>query len=159
MTLNFSISSIQRKAKHYCSYQERSHKEVIQKLYSLGARKTEVEQVIAWLIEENYLIEERFATQFASGRFKLKKWGKIKIRQALQQKGVSQVNINIALDKIDEDAYKKTVSALAYKKWSSLKAGTALVKKMKTYQYLLQKGYEAALINQALAKLNAMQQS
>lgn len=151
--LNSSISSIQRKAKHYCAYQERSHKEVIQKLYTLGARKPEVEQVIAWLIEENYLNEERFAIQFASGRFKLKKWGRIKIKQALQQKGVSSFNINKALESINEELYEKTLSILTNKKWNSLKTGTAMIKKMKTYKYLLQKGYETAIINRALGRL------
>jgi len=78
LSLNLSISVIQRKAKDYCSYQERSRAEIIKKLYSLGARKTEVEQVITWLIEENYLNEERFASQFARGKFNLKNGGESK---------------------------------------------------------------------------------
>lgn len=153
MALNVSISVMQRKAKDYCSYQERSHTEIIKKLYSLGARRSEVEQVIAWLIEENYLNEERFAIRFATGRFNLKKWGKIKIKQALKQKGVSIYNINLALDKIDENAYAKTLEKLAYRKFASLKTGTIVIKKMKTIQYLLQKGYERSLIQQAILKL------
>jgi len=154
LSLNLSISVIQRKAKDYCSYQERSHAEIIKKLYSLGARKTEVEQVITWLIEENYLNEERFALQFARGKFNLKKWGRIKIKQALKQKGVSSYNINLALDKIDENTYIKTLEKLANKKFASLKAGTLMIKKMKTIQYLLQKGYERPVIQQAILKLD-----
>ena len=154
LSLNLSISVIQRKAKDYCSYQERSHAEIIKKLHSLGARKAEVEQVITWLIEENYLNEERFASQFARGKFNLKKWGRIKIKQALKQKGVNSYNINLALDKIDENTYIKTLEKLANKKFASLKAGNLMIKKMKTIQYLLQKGYERPVIQQAILKLD-----
>ena len=69
-----------QKLKHYCGYQERSHLEVKQKLYSLGLMKKEVEELISRLIEEGYLNEERFAIHFASGKLRIKGWGRQKIR-------------------------------------------------------------------------------
>ena len=68
-----------QKLKHFCGYQERSHFETTQKLYSLGLYKKEVEMLLSQLIEENYLNEERYATAFASGRFRIKQWGRIKM--------------------------------------------------------------------------------
>lgn len=141
-----SLSEIQRKIKHYCAYQERSHAEVIQKLYGFGLRKIEIDEVIAWLIENDYLNEARFATRFAGGKFRMKKWGRLKIKQALQQRKISAYNINTALEEIDETAYLKALQGLALRKWHSLKSDTVLVKKMKATRYLLQKGYEKNLI-------------
>ena len=73
------------KIKQYCAYQERSHSEIKDKLYGFGLRKNEVEEILATLIEENYCNEERFAEQFAGGKFRMKQWGRIKIRRALQE--------------------------------------------------------------------------
>ncbi|CAN5544190.1 regulatory protein RecX [soil metagenome] len=150
-----SLSVIKRKAKDYCAYQERSHMEVIQKLYSFGLYKADVEAIIASLIEENYLNEERFAIQFAGGKFRIKKWGRIKIMQALKQRKISTYNINKAMNDLDEAAYSKTLQGLATKKWNTLKTGTPAIRKMKTMTYLLQKGYERSLIIQALNKLTS----
>src|ERR1700744_6284152 len=78
-----------QKAQHYCAYQERCHSEVKEKLYSIGLRKNDVEELMATLVEENYLNEERFAVQFAGGRFRIKHWGKVKIKFELKKKQVS----------------------------------------------------------------------
>ena len=78
------------KIKHYCAYQERSHKEVMGKLYDLGLFKKDAELLVSQLIEEGYLNEERFAIQFAGGKFRIKQWGKKKIVYALKEKQVSE---------------------------------------------------------------------
>ena len=75
----------------------------------------QVEVVLAQLIEDNYLNEERFANTFARGKFRIKKWGRIKIKFELQQKRVSPYNINKALDEIDETAYQETLQKLFYR--------------------------------------------
>lgn len=141
-TPEIAITKIQQ----YCSYQERSHFEVKEKLFSYGLNKAEVENIIGKLIEDNFLNEERFAIQFAGGKFRLKKWGKIKISYELKLKKVSSRNIQIALDTIDETSYKATLQKLVYTKWNSLKKETVLIKKLKTIKYLQQKGYEKNLI-------------
>lgn len=144
-----------QKARHYCGYQERSHAEVKEKLYSFGLRKQEVEESLSQLIEENYLNEERFAIQFAGGKFRMKQWGRIKIKYELKQKQVSEYNIKKAMKEIGEDDYGRILKKLAEKKWSALKGeGVNLFVKMsKTTDYLLQKGFEPELIRQAIAKL------
>src|SRR4030081_1027510 len=86
-----------QKARQYCAYQERCHKEVKDKLYGYGLHKKEVEESLSQLIEENYLNEERFAIQFAGGRFRMKQWGRVKIRYDLKQRQVSEYCIKKAL--------------------------------------------------------------
>ena len=144
-----------QKAKHYCGYQERSHQEVKEKLYSFGLYKQQVEELLSQLIEENYLNEERYAIQFAGGKFRMKQWGRVKIKYELKQKRVSEYNIKIAIKEIDEDDYTKTLQKLAEKKWTSVKGEGVnhYVKLSKTTDYLLQKGYEPDLIKEAIATI------
>jgi regulatory protein len=139
-----------QKAKHYCAYQERSHAEVKEKLYSFKLRKSDVEEILSSLIEEDYLNESRFATQYASGKFRMKHWGRIKIKISLTQKQVSAYNIKSALAQIDEAEYLKTIERLAEKKGKELKGETAFVKRHKIIQYLLQKGFENNVICRVL---------
>lgn len=139
------------KIKHYCAYQDRSHKEVLGKLYDLGLYKQEAELLIAELIQEGYLNEERFAIQFAGGKFRIKHWGRKKIEQALKEKQVSSYCIKTALAQIDEDDYRKTLYRLADKKWQLLKTeGNIFVKKRKLQDHLLQKGYEYELVKEVI---------
>lgn len=149
-----TIDQALQKARYYCSYQERSHAELREKLYGFGLRKHEVEQVLSQLIEENYCNEERFAEQFAGGKFRMKQWGKQKIRHALQEKRVSEYCIRQALKQIDGEAYEKTLLKLSAGKWEQLGSERNIFTRMaKTRDYLLQKGYENDLIGVALQKL------
>ena len=133
-----------QKARHYCGYQERCHFDVKEKLYSFGLRKPQVEAALATLIEENYLNEERFAIQYAGGHFRLKQWGRIKIRYELRQKQVSDYCIRKALEGIDEEEYERTLDRLAAGQWEKLSSEpNLLIRKRKLQEYLLQKGYEA----------------
>jgi regulatory protein len=144
-----------QKIKQYCAYQERSHSETKDKLYSFGLYKTDVEALLSKLIEENYLHEERYAQLFVGGHFRSKKWGRIKIKAALQQKKVSTYNIRIGLNEIDEAEYLKCLSQLAAQKWESLASEQWLNRMAKTTNYLLQKGYESNLIQAAIAQLRS----
>lgn len=141
------------KLKHFCSYQERCHTDVKEKLYSLGLRKTEVEQLISRLIEENYLNEERFAQLFAGGYFRQKKWGINKIVYALRQKKVSEFNIKKGLKEINREEYVAVAEKLVTNKWNSLKNEQYLNRHAKTLAYLLQKGYESDLVQQLIQKI------
>lgn len=135
------------KLKHYCAYQDRSHAEVKEKLYSLGLWKQDVEKGLAQLIEEDYLNEERFAQSFARGKFRMKHWGRVKIKYELKQKQVSEYCIKKGLKEIDEEAYGRALNKLMAEKLRALTGEkNILLKKRKLMNYLLQKGYEQALI-------------
>lgn len=142
-----------KKIKHYCSYQERCHNEVKDKLYTFGLFRAEVDEVMSNLIEDNYLNEERFARQFAGGKFRMKQWGRKKIQYELQQKGVNKANIKLGLKEIEEEQYLAILEKLAFKKWTGLKGQHYLTRQAKTNAYLLQKGYEQALIGNVVSRL------
>ncbi len=141
-----------QKLKHYCAYQERCHHEVKEKLYNLGVWKKEHDEIIATLIEENYLNEERFAIAYAGGRFRIKQWGRVKIKYELKQKQVSEYCIKKALKQIEEEDYLKTLQKLANQKYASLKSEQHLIRKKKTMDYLLAKGFEMDLVRGVVEK-------
>src|SRR5438045_176735 len=101
------------KLRQYCAYQERSHSEVQQKLWDLGVWKSEHGDIIASLIEDDYLNEERFAKAFVGGKFRMKDWGRKKIYYGLKEKGVSDYVIKRAMKEIDDEAYRETLRELA----------------------------------------------
>jgi regulatory protein len=145
--VRISAEKALQKLKHFCGYQERSHSEVRQKLYSLGLFKKEVDELISRLIEEGYLNEERFALQFASGKSRIKGWGRQKIQYELRQRGISEFCIAKALKSLDTTEYEAGFNRLAVKKWTSLHSEKNIfVKKSKWQQFLLQRGFEPALI-------------
>ncbi len=135
------------KLKQYCAYQERCHSEVKEKLYSYGVFRNDAEEIISKLIEENYLNEERFAIHFAGGKFRIKQWGKVKIKYELKQKAVSEYCIKKALKAIDDAEYKKVLYKLAALKLKTLKGEKNIfIKKRKLQDHLLQKGFETDLV-------------
>lgn len=145
-----------QKAKHFCGYQERCHSEVKEKLYGFGLYKKDVEQTLSTLIEENYLNEERFAIAYAGGHFRNKHWGRVKIMYELKQKQVSAYNIKNALKQIDEDDYQQVLQKLTAERWQSLRTEKNIfIKLRKTQDYLLQKGFELPLIQQAIKTVRA----
>lgn len=153
-TKNIGTDRAFQKAKHYCGYQERSHAEVKQKLYGYGLYKNEAEELLSRLIEENYLNEERYAIAFAGGKFRMKQWGKTKIKYELQQKNVSAYCIKKALEEIDDEAYDKTLQRLAGNKFLSLKEEKNMfTKRSKMQNYLVGKGYEFDKVAAAIKDL------
>jgi regulatory protein len=144
-----------QKLKHYCAYQDRCHSEVMDKAYSLGLRKNDVEELMARLIEENAVSEERFAIKFAGGKFRMKHWGRAKIISELRKKRVNDYLIKKALKEIEDDDYMKTILVLAKKKWNSIKDSgvNEFVKMSRTRDYLLRKGYETTVIGVVIKKL------
>ncbi|WP_018626812.1 regulatory protein RecX [Niabella aurantiaca] len=152
-TSNIRLSPEQalKKLQHYCAYSERCHSDVVNKLFELGVWKKEHAAIIAALIEENYLNEERFAKAFAGGHFRQKKWGRNKIKMVLQQKQVSPYCIKAGMKEIDEEAYEQTLTGLLQQKWQSLKGtGNRFVKMKKTAAFLIQRGYEPDLFQPLL---------
>jgi len=149
-----SSEKILQKIKHYCAYQERCHSEVREKLFSFDLGRKEIEAVLAQLMEEGYLDEERFALAFARGKFRMKHWGKEKIRFVLQQKQVSEYCIGKALSSIDDADYCKALESVASNKLELLKnEKNILTRKRKLRDHLLQKGYESELIAEWLKKI------
>ncbi len=138
----------------YCNYQPRSHQEARHKLYELGCKTPEVEELISELIEKGILNEEHYARSLARGKFRMKQWGRVKILQQLKLQKVSDYCIKKAMTEIDPDEYYDTLKKLAEKKWVELKSEKLQpIKKNKTYRYLAQKGYESSLITDVINEI------
>ncbi len=139
-------STILNKARKYCAYQERSQQELRDKLYELGLHKKEVEQTIAQMVEENFLNEERFAIAYAGGKFRVKHWGRIKIKLALKQKKVSPYCITKALKEINERDYKKCLEKIIADCGKRILEKNPLKKNYKIAQYAIGRGFEPELV-------------
>ena len=150
---NLTKEQALQKLKHYCAYQERCHSEVREKLYSLGVWKKDHDGIISTLIEENYLNEERFAIAYAGGKWRVKQWGRQKIKYALKQKQVSEYCIKKAMKQIDEDEYLEVMTRLAEEKYAALKKDQYLVRKKKTMDHLITRGVETDIVRQIMATL------
>lgn len=131
---------------HYCAYQERCHKEVVDKLKSMNMIPEAIDQIVGHLIQENNLNEERFAKAFARGKFQIKKWGSNRIVRELKFKDISAYNIKSALAEIQNEDYLKTFDALAKKRLSQIKETNTFKKKKKLADYLLYRGWESHLV-------------
>ena len=111
------------------------------------------EQIIIQLMQEDFLNEERFARSFVRGKFRIKKWGKIKIKQELKFREISSPIIKIALTEIKQEKYTATLYELAEKKLNLLKEPDTFKKKRKLADFLLRKGYESNLVYEVVNEL------
>jgi len=137
----------------YCAYQERCHQEVKRKLYDYGLKTSEIDELIADLIQSNYLNEERFARSFARGKSKVKKWGRNKILSELQLRKISDYCIRKAMTEIDDDLYSETLRALIEKKNREYKSKNEFEQRAKIARFLMGKGYESDLVWEAVKEL------
>ena len=142
----YTLTEAKKKLEQYCAYQERCHKEVLQKLRDMHMIPEAIDVVIGHLLEHNFLNEERFAKTFVSGKFKIKKWGKRRLVQELKQKDISKYNINLGLSTISDKEYIDTFNTLAEKKLEAIRESNNLKKKKKLADYLLYRGWEPHLV-------------
>ena len=139
-----------QKLRFYCRYQQRCQSEIKQKLFELGVNEKDHDELIGELIKENCLNDERFAVAFVSGRFKMKQWGRKKIQKGLKEKRVSDEIAEKALGQINQKEYIAILNKLAKEKYALLKHEQHLIRKKKTMDYLMQKGYEVDLIKHTI---------
>ena len=142
-----------QKALRYCAYQERSHQEVKNKLYEMGLYSSEVDELLTYLITEGFLNEERFAKAFTGGKFRIKKWGRIKIIHALESRGLTKNCIRIGIKEIEEEDYYQTLTELLKSKIAELDESNIFVLRDKASKFAILKGYEPDLVWKVLKEL------
>ena len=146
----YDLQIAKEKIQAYCAYQERCHQEVAKKLKSWGLIQDAVDMLLVELMQHNFLNEERFARSFARGKFRIKKWGRIKIRIELKKREIYSKCIEFAMEEIDTDAYYETLKEVLQKK-SNLEKETHVIKrKAKLTRYLVSRGFEYDLIRMAM---------
>ncbi|WP_240723672.1 regulatory protein RecX [Flavobacterium sp. J27] len=149
-----SLQDILTKMEYYCSYQERCYKEVEEKLFSYRVTSSEKETILIYLIENNYINEERFAKSFTRGKHNYKHWGKLRIKNELKFRNISSKIIELALQEIDEEKYLNNFNTIAEKHWHTIKERKGPKKNKKFSDYFLRRGYESYLIYDKLQELD-----
>ena len=153
-TKSYTVQEAQTRMERYCAYQERCHKEVEQKLYEMRMIPEAKEQIIHHLLQHNFLNESRFSQAFARGKFRMKKWGKVRIIRELKQRAISAYNIKLALKEIPDSEYYQTFDALAEKRLAQLISENDLQKKRKkTADYLLYRGWESSMVYEKIREI------
>jgi regulatory protein len=149
----FTVEEATRKLEYFCSYQDRCHLEVRQKLHQMRMIPEAIDHIMAHLIAHDFLNEERFSKSFARGKFNIKNWGRIRITRELKQRNISPINIKTALKELDDTDYTQSLEALAIKRLGQLKDKDKEQKKKKLADYLLYRGWESHLVYELVFRL------
>ncbi len=136
----------------YCALQERCHQEVRYKLIEYSIYGDTLEEILADLISNNFLDEERFARTFARGKFRMKQWGRIKIKQELKFRQVSPYSIQEAMKEINDHEYFQTLEQLIIKKERTTTFKNQYDRMKKLTDFALSKGYEYEYIAEIVKK-------
>ena len=150
---SYSVSEALQKLMHFCAYRDRSQKEVEDKLNEMHMIDAAKEKIIIELMQEGFLNEERFARSFVRGKFRIKKWGRMKITQELKKRGISSPIIKMGLTEIKESDYRTTLFELAEKKLEKINEPNEYKRKGKLADHLMRKGYESSLVFDSIQEI------
>lgn len=150
---SYTVKEATLKLMQYCAYRDRSQKEVEDKLTEMRMIPAAREQIIIKLMQEDFLNEERFARSFVRGKFRIKKWGRHKIKQELKLMEISSPIIKLGMSEINEREYRATLFSLAEKKLALLSEPDKFKLRKKLSDHLLRKGYEASLVFEAVEEI------
>ncbi|MBL0009745.1 MAG: RecX family transcriptional regulator [Saprospiraceae bacterium] len=130
----------------YCSGAERCTQDVVKKLVTWEAPEDEYEVILETLRKEKFLDDTRYANSFVADKWRLDQWGKVKIRNGLFQKGISETLIQNAIDTIDQDGYVAVLHNLLEKKRVSIKKEAMTSQMKKLLSFGASRGFEEELI-------------
>lgn len=136
-----------------CSRQEQCTLNIRAKLNDWNIPEAEAEKIIGELKKEKFLDDHRFAVTFVKDKFRLNRWGKIKISHMLRQKGITENEIQAALVQIDDEEYFKTCMDLVLGKSHAMKEKNKWTRKGKLYRFAAGRGFEPDLIHRVLNRI------
>ena len=148
----YNIKETTEKIQSFCAIQDRCQWEVENKMRKWGVEEEIIENIVTDLILEKFINEQRFSESFCRGKFRIKKWGKVKIKNELTLRKISLYCIQKGLEQIEDKEYSSVLRELYEKKKSSLKDQNQFVRKGKIVKYLQQKGFESNLIWELINK-------
>jgi len=130
-----------KKAQNICSRREKCKYDIEQKLKEWGVSEDNMEKIIESLVKEKFIDEKRYVSSFVNDKFKFNKWGKIKIKYQLRLKGISEIQIDQALEQIPENKYKELLKDLLQKKSKSIKNHNKQEKYQKLVSFAYNRGF------------------
>lgn len=143
----YTYQEVKLKLEQWCAYQDRCVYEAVEKIKQFNLNESETRQLLEELQDARFLDEERFVESFVSGKFKIKRWGRIKIKHHLIQKKIALSLIHKSIYEIDEEEYEAVISNLLLKKNKELKFSLGKYERQtKLFNYLISKGFEFDLI-------------
>lgn len=150
MKKQYTFDELVHKAASYCSISEHCISDVDQKLKAWDVDDQDRKKIIDQLVKDDFINEKRFAKVFVRDKFRLNKWGKIKITMALREKGVDKELINSALSQIDEGEYQELLSSLLKTKQKTIKYEFEYEKQGKLFRFAQSRGFENQVIERVI---------
>ena len=142
-----TLKEVLSKMQKFCASRDRCHSEVRTKLIGMQVYGSDLEEILSQLITDGFLNEERFAKNYARGKFRINRWGRNKIIFGLRSKRIGDYNIDKGMQEIDAEEYIALLDTLIEKK---LKGDTSFEARQKAIESLQRKGFEFELIMQRL---------
>jgi regulatory protein len=139
-----SYQKLLNKVASYCSKRECSAEEIRKKLTFLEPETTE--KMIIFLVENNFLNEERYAFAYARDKFRFNRWGKRKIAAMLSGAKISSEIIKAALAALPKSEYDNVLKKLLTEKFKTLGKKTKDAQKAALFRFGVSKGFEPALV-------------
>ena len=142
-----NVKQAYSKMAHLCSRSEQCSADIRKKILAFEIVEEIVDEIIDKLIEEKYIDDERFVKAYVNDKFKINKWGKLKMRHYLLAKGLSNEVIQHGLDTIDEEKYKALLVKTMKAKAKTIKKKNKFEKMGQVIRFTQSRGFEPELIH------------
>ena len=133
-----------------CAQAEHCQQEMRDKLKRWGVDADAQDRIVARLVEERFIDDERYARAFVKDKIRYNKWGRRKVQQGLWQKHIDADIQERVLDDVDDSEYLAVLRPLLKQKVKSVKAGSDYERTQKLVRFALSRGFTFDLIRQCL---------
>lgn len=133
-----------------CAQAEHCQQEMRDKLKRWGVSADAQDRIVARLVEERFIDDERYARAFVKDKIRYNKWGRRKVQQGLWQKHIDADIQERVLDDVDDSEYLAVLRPLLKQKVKSVKASSDYERTQKLVRFALSRGFTFDLIRQCL---------
>ena len=133
-----------------CAQAEHCQHEMLEKMRKWELPESVQARVMARLVKERYVDDERYARAFVKDKIRYNKWGRRKVQQALWLKHIDSAIQQTVLDEVDDDEYLKVLKPLLKQKSKSIKAESDYERNQKLVRFALGRGFTFDIIRQCL---------
>ena len=139
-----------------CARSEQAPADIREKLLKWGLSVSTANQVLAQLIEQGYIDEQRFARAFVNDRFRFNGWGRIKIAHQLRLKGIPNEIIDEAMTAIDEEQYRERLMELLRAKWRDVSDREPRAAWAAMMRFAASRGFEAGIAGECVKQVTRL---